>query len=40
VLTGNVTPPAAAAPFMAAVERAGHKAAAHEAKEQTPHDKK
>jgi lipid-binding SYLF domain-containing protein len=34
VLTGNIPPPPAAAPFMAAVERAGHKAAAHEAKEQ------
>ena len=27
VLTGNVTPPAVAAPFMSAVEMAGHKAA-------------
>src|SRR5690242_13676227 len=33
VLTGNVTPPAAAAPFMAAVKKAGHRADAHEAKE-------
>jgi SH3 domain-containing YSC84-like protein 1 len=33
VLTGNVTPPPAAAPFMAALKRAGHKAATHEAKE-------
>ena len=33
VLTGNVTPPAAAAPFMSAVEMAGHRADAHEAKE-------
>ena len=34
VLTGGVTPPSAAAPFMAAVAMAGHKAAAHEAKEE------
>ena len=34
VLTGNVTPPPAAAPFMSAVEMAGHKAAAKEAKDQ------
>ncbi len=34
VLTGNVTPPAAAAPFMSAVEMAGHKAAAKEARDQ------
>jgi SH3 domain-containing YSC84-like protein 1 len=33
VLTGKVTPPAAAAPFMAALKRAAHKAATHEAKE-------
>ena len=33
VLTGGVTPPSAAAPFMAAVAMAGHKAAAHEAHE-------
>ena len=33
VLNGNVTPPPAAAPFMAAIKRAGHKAATHEAKE-------
>jgi lipid-binding SYLF domain-containing protein len=39
VLTGNVPPPPAAAPFMAAVERAGHKATAHEAKEQTQNEK-
>src|SRR6476659_4117104 len=32
VLTGHVTPPAAAAPFMAALSMAGHQAAAHEAK--------
>ena len=40
VLTGDITPPAAAAPFMSAVEMAGHKAAAHEAKEEMPDDKK
>ncbi len=40
VLTGNVTPPAAAGPFMSAVEMAGHRAAAHEAKERTEADKK
>jgi len=40
VLTGNVPPQAAAAPFMSAVEMAGHKAAAHEAKEQMEDDKK
>ena len=34
VLTGNVTPPAVAAPFMSAVEMAGHKAATNEAKDQ------
>src|SRR5690242_7888819 len=34
VLTGNVTPPPASAPFMSAVKMAGHKAEAHEAKEQ------
>jgi lipid-binding SYLF domain-containing protein len=34
VLMGNVKPPAAAAPFMAAVSMAGHEAAAHEAKEE------
>jgi lipid-binding SYLF domain-containing protein len=39
VLTGNIAPPPAAAPFMAAVERAGHKAAAHEAKEQMQNQK-
>lgn len=33
VLTGHVTPPADAAPFMAALSMAGHQAAAHEAKE-------
>jgi lipid-binding SYLF domain-containing protein len=33
VLMGGVTPPSAAAPFMAAVAMAGHKAAAHEAHE-------
>src|ERR1700732_2197108 len=40
VLTGHVKPPAVAAPFMAAVAMAGHKAAAHEAKEQMREDKK
>ncbi len=40
ILTGNVPAPPAAAPFMAAVERAGHKAAAHEAKEQMQDEKK
>jgi lipid-binding SYLF domain-containing protein len=40
VLTGNVTPPAPAAPFMSAVKMAGHKAAAHEAKEQAQDEKK
>lgn len=40
VLTGNVTPPAPAAPFMSAVKMAGHKAAAHEAKEQAHDEKK
>jgi len=40
VLTGDVTPPAAAAPFMSAVKMAGHKAATHEAKEQTQDEKK
>jgi len=34
VLMGNVKPPAAAAPFMAAVGMAGHQAAAHEAREE------
>ena len=40
VLTGGVTPPSAAAPFMAAVAMAGHKAAAHEAKEEVQDKKK
>jgi SH3 domain-containing YSC84-like protein 1 len=40
VLTGNVTPPAVAAPFMSALEMAGHKAAAHEAREHAEDDKK
>jgi lipid-binding SYLF domain-containing protein len=40
VLTGNVTPPEASAPFMAALRMAGHKAAAHEAKEQAEDSKK
>jgi len=39
VLTGHVTPPAVAAPFMSALSMAGHQAAAHEAKEDMP-DKK
>ena len=34
VLMGNVKPPAAAAPFMAALSMAGHQAAAHEAHEE------
>src|SRR6202049_617216 len=33
VLTGDVKPPADAAPFMAALSMAGHQSAAHEAKE-------
>ena len=40
VLMGDVRPPASAAPFMAAVGRAGHKAAAHEAKEQMENNNK
>jgi SH3 domain-containing YSC84-like protein 1 len=40
VLTGNVTPPVSAAPFMSAVKMAGHKAAAHEAKERAQDEKK
>ena len=40
VLMGNVTPPAAAAPFMSAVEMASHKATARETKEQMQDDKK
>ena len=40
VLMGDVRPPAEAAPFMAAVGRAGHKAAAHEAKEQMENNNK
>jgi len=40
VLTGGVTPPSAAAPFMAEVAMAGHKAAAHEAKEEMQDKKK
>jgi SH3 domain-containing YSC84-like protein 1 len=40
VLSGGVTPPSAAAPFMAAVAMAGHKAAAHEAKEEMQDKKK
>lgn len=39
VLTGDVKPPAAAAPFMSALSMAGHQAAAHEAKESTPERK-
>ncbi len=39
VLMGKVRPPAPAASFMSALEMAGHKAAAHEAKEQAE-DKK
>lgn len=35
VLTGQVTPPPDAAPFMSALALAGHQAAAHEAKEET-----
>jgi len=40
VLTGGVTPPSAAASFMTAVAMAGHKAAAHEAKEEMQDKKK
>lgn len=40
VLTGGVTPPSAAASFMKAVAMAGHKAAAHEAKEEMQDEKK
>ncbi len=40
VLLGNVTPPAAAAPFMSAVRMASHKATAHETKEEMQDDKK
>ena len=40
VMMGNVTPPAAAAPFMSAVEMASHKATARETKEQMQDDKK
>jgi SH3 domain-containing YSC84-like protein 1 len=40
VLMGGVTPPSAAAPFMTAVAMAGHKAAAHEAKEEMQDEKK
>ncbi len=39
ILMGEVKPPAAAAPFMAALSMAGHKAAAHEARERVQ-DKK
>lgn len=40
VLLGEVAPPAAAAPFMAAVQHASHKAREHEAKEGVKDDKK
>jgi len=40
ILRGGVTPPASAAPFMAAVKMAGHKAEAREAKEEMQDDKK
>lgn len=40
ILMGNVPPPPAAAPFMAAVEMASHKATARETKEQMQDDKK
>jgi SH3 domain-containing YSC84-like protein 1 len=40
VLLGNVTPPAAAAPFMSAVGMASHKATAHETKEEMQDNKK
>jgi lipid-binding SYLF domain-containing protein len=39
VLMGGVKPPTAVAPFMSALAMAGHQAAAHEAKEETPHNK-
>jgi lipid-binding SYLF domain-containing protein len=39
VLMGNVKPPAAAAPFMAAVSMAGHQAAAAEAKDKAEDSK-
>jgi lipid-binding SYLF domain-containing protein len=40
VLLGEVTAPASAAPFMAAVQHASHKASEHEAKEEAKEDKK
>jgi lipid-binding SYLF domain-containing protein len=40
VLTGGVTPPSAAAPFMAAVRHASHKASEHEAKKEEVKDDK
>ena len=40
VLLGEVAPPASAAPFMAAVQHASHKASEHEAKEEVKDDKK
>lgn len=39
ILMGGVKRPAAAAPFMSALSLAGHQAAAHEAKEETPDNK-
>ncbi len=40
VLLGEVAAPASAAPFMAAVQHASHKASEHEAKEEVKDDKK
>ena len=40
VLLGEVAPPASAAPFMAAVQHASHKASEHEAREEVKDDKK
>ncbi len=39
ILTGDMTPPASAAPFIEAVSTASHKAATHEAKEEKPEKK-
>jgi lipid-binding SYLF domain-containing protein len=40
LLMGEVKPPAAAAPFMTALDNVSHKATAHEAKERMQEDKK
>ena len=40
ILSGNVKSPTSAEPFMAALAMAGHQAAAHEAKQEMPDDKK